>query len=317
MPEWSEKRTAILAGGPSCEREISLISGRAVFDALSAKGFSAPLIDPVGNFLHELKTQNISWVFLALHGTFGEDGTIQRLLENEGIGYTGSGPVASELAFDKTKAQTLFKKSGLSVPKFQIIKKEDSRRFPESFPVPFVVKPARSGSSVGVSILTKEADYEKASCTAFQYSDEILLEEYVHGRELTVGILGGEALPIVEVIAQRKFYDYEAKYQDTGTRYEVPARLPLEQAKAVTEIALRAYKILGCEVMARVDIILGDGGRPVVLEINTIPGLTGKSLLPKAAKAEGIDFPDLCVKILELSKKARGSCYGQIIQNEV
>ncbi len=312
-----EKRIAILAGGPSCEREISLISGRAVFDALSSKGFSTCLIDPVGDFLGELKTQNISWVFLALHGTFGEDGTIQRILENEGLGYTGSGPLPSELAFDKARAQALFKKSGLRVPDFQIIKKGDPHRLPKSFPVPFVVKPARSGSSVGVSILPKEADYEKAALTAFQYSDEILLEEYVHGRELTVGILGGEALPIVEVVAQRKFYDYEAKYRDAGTSYAVPARLPLEQAKAVTETALKAYEILGCEVMARVDIILGERGRPVVLEINTIPGLTGKSLLPKAARAQGIDFPDLCVKILVLSKKARGSCYGQIIQNKV
>lgn len=309
------KRIAVLAGGPSCEREISLISGKAVADALADKGFLVEMIDPVGNFLDELKVKKFSSVFLALHGTFGEDGTIQRILEKEGIFYTGSGSEASERAFDKSQSQCLFKKEGLAIPEFRVIQKGAALRFPDSFALPAVVKPACSGSSVGVGILLKEADYEKAAFEAFRYSDSILVERYVHGRELTVGILADEPLPIVEVIAQRKFYDYEAKYKDSGTSYEAPAELSADEAKAVRQIALRAYKILGCEVMARVDIILEDGAGPVVLEVNTIPGLTGKSLLPKAAKAAGIDFGDLCVKILALSWEARRIRYGQAIKN--
>ena len=315
MNNYFKKKVVVLAGGPSCEREISLVSGKAVADALAEKGFEVQTLDPIGNFLESLKANNGCSIFLALHGTFGEDGTIQRILEKEGLPYTGSGPEASERAFDKSQAQALFKKEGLRIPEFRIFQKHDALHFPKSFPIPAVVKPTCSGSSVGVSILLKEADFVKAAREAFRYSDSILVERYVHGRELTVGILGGEALPIVEVIAERKFYDYEAKYKDSRTHYEVPADLTANQAEEVSKMALIAYKILGCEVMARVDIILADDGKPVVLEVNTLPGLTGKSLLPKAAKARGFDFGDLCVRILELSEEIRRVPRGQTIQN--
>ncbi|PIU40592.1 MAG: D-alanine--D-alanine ligase, partial [Candidatus Omnitrophica bacterium CG07_land_8_20_14_0_80_50_8] len=294
---WACEKVAVLAGGTSCEREISLISGRAVLAALTAKGMPAILVDPAGDFVQTIKNENISMAFLALHGTFGEDGTIQRLFEKEGIAYTGSGVASSEKAFDKSRAQRLFQQAGLRVPEFRIVKKGETLGLPKKSSFPMVVKPASAGSSIGVSLVYDGANYEKAVSEAFRYSDSILIDRYIPGRELTVGMLGDEALPIGEVIVQRKFYDYQAKYENTGTRYEFPAKLSVQEARRVTEAAVKAYHTLGCEVMARVDVILGQDHEPCVLEVNTIPGLTGKSLLPKAALAAGIDFPSLCVKI--------------------
>ena len=294
-------KIAVLAGGPSCEREISLLSGGAVLDALVSKGHSAQLLDPLGDFIPELRALGASFVFIALHGLFGEDGTVQRLLEKEGIPYTGSGPAASEIAFDKARAQSLFRRRGIRAPDFQIFKRNE-RAPAERLAVPCVVKPAMAGSSVGISLVFEESHAQQALDEAFRYSDTVLVERYVSGRELTVGILGDEVLPIVEVIPKRTFYDYEAKYGDSGTRYEAPARLEEETASEVRQAALEAYRALGCEVFARADVMLSkEDGKPYMLEVNTIPGLTGKSLLPKAAKASGVDFPGLCVRILELS----------------
>ena len=296
------QKIAVLAGGPSCEREISLISGKAVLEALVSLGIETCLIDPVGNFLEELKRENISFVFLALHGTFGEDGTIQRILDEARIKYTGSGRRASELSFDKSLTQAFFQKKGIPVPAYCSFKEDSVPALEKIFSFPFIVKPAKSGSSVGISLVDSKEGISRACAEAFQFSDIVLAEQYIEGRELTVGILGEEALPVVEVIPKRKFYDYEAKYEDAGTRYEVPARLPHETEHELKKIALEAYHALGCEVMGRVDILLDKENRPYVLEINTIPGLTGKSLLPKAACAAGIEFAGLCVKILELSE---------------
>jgi D-alanine-D-alanine ligase len=305
-PPFSEK-IAILAGGPSCEREISLISGRSVQEALLSLGQPVLLVDAVGDFMPKLKQENISFAFIALHGTFGEDGTVQRLLEKEGIAYTGSGPLASEKAFDKELSQCLFKKEGIRVPLFAVLRSVEEGSNGAPFDFPLVVKPAKSGSSVGVSIL-KEADgYKKACEEAFRYSDTVIVESYIPGRELTVGILGDKALPVVEVIAGREFYDYQAKYEDCGTRYEFPARLAETEREAVVAEAMKAYQAIGSEVMSRVDIILSRDGKPHVLEVNTIPGLTPKSLLPKAAFAAGIHFPELCARIISLSMaKTRG-----------
>ena len=301
MTNWRDKKVAVLAGGPSCEREISLISGNAVAEALTLKGIFVIRLDPVGDFLTVLKKEKPAMVFLALHGTFGEDGTIQKILEEEGIPYTGCGISASETAFDKAKAQALFKKAGICIPEFMVIERGKAIRPPTKFSFPLVVKPASSGSSVGVSIHSDIGNYIQAVVTAFQYSDAVLVERYIRGRELTVGFLAGQSLPVVEVIAKRAFYDYEAKYKESGTRYEFPALLSALEERVVTGIAARAYHALGCEVMARADIILREDGKPYMLEVNTIPGLTGKSLLPKAAQARGIDFPGLCVRILDLS----------------
>ena len=309
MSSLPKEKIAVLAGGPSCEREISLISGKAVFDALSSAGWPVGLIDAVDDFIDQLKRDHVSKVFLALHGTFGEDGTVQRLLEKEAIAYTGDDALASELAFDKARAQAVFHAAGIPIPRFFVLEKGKALPSLEKITWPCVVKPSQCGSSVGVSIVLKQKDFEHACALAFQYSDAILAEAYIQGRELTVGILGDQILPVVEVIPGRKFYDYEAKYQDAGTLYEFPAKLTPPQAEKVSKMAWRAYRALGCRVMARVDLILNDQDEPIVLEVNTIPGLTGKSLLPKAAQASGIAFPDLCVRILELSfngKEAHG-----------
>ena len=294
-----KKRIAVLAGGPSCEREISLLSGRAVFDALYSMDLSVFMLDPGADVAQKLKKENAQMAFLALHGTFGEDGTIQRILDEAGIPYTGPGARVSEIAFDKARTQRLFREAGIPVPEFRVLTKKDA--LPEWKKIPIVVKPSKAGSSVGISIVADRRDLGKALEEAFRYSDEVLAEQYIPGRELTVGFLGDEALPVVEVIAQRKFYDYEAKYGDAGTRYEFPARLGADEERTVVEAATAAYRVLGCDVMGRVDVILGEDGKPYVLEVNTIPGLTAKSLLPKAARARGIDFPDLCVRIIELS----------------
>ena len=312
LSELKKEKIAVLAGGVSCEREISLISGQKVLEALSALGFSPLWVDPAeGDFISVLKNERVTLAFLALHGTFGEDGTVQALLEKEGILYTGPGPRASELAFDKSKSQTVFKKEGILVPDFTVFSSLSELLPGAPFKVPFVVKPTRSGSSVGVTIVRDERDYLKAANEAFKYSDGILVEQFIAGRELTVGILGEEALPIVEVIAKREFYDYEAKYRDSGTRYEVPAKLSNAEAEKVSSEALAAYRALKCERMSRVDLILGADGRVYVLELNTIPGLTAKSLLPKAAAQRGIDFSGLCVKILGLAlNKRTAKIYG-------
>lgn len=308
-------KIAVLAGGPSCEREISLMSGQAVLEALTSKGHSAVMLDPVEGFIPRLKTLEASFVFIALHGAFGEDGTVQRLLEKEGIPYTGSGPAASEMAFNKAKAQSLFRRMGIRVPDFQILKKSGLPGI-QKLPIPCVVKPAQGGSSVGISLVFEERHAEQAIRNAFRHSDTALAERYVPGRELTVGILGDEPLPIVEIIPRRKFYDYQAKYRDRGTRYETPALLKDETASQVQRIALEAYRALGCAVFARADFMLSkEDGKPYLLEVNTIPGLTGRSLLPKAAKASGVDFPELCVRILELSMNRIESGQALKIQN--
>ncbi|MBI4352728.1 MAG: D-alanine--D-alanine ligase [Candidatus Omnitrophica bacterium] len=309
-----DETLAVLAGGPSCEREISLLSGRAVWKALTGRGFRAFLLDPMDGFLSVLKKENVRAAFLALHGAFGEDGTVQRLLEGEGIPYTGPGVEASERAFDKVRAQRLFGERGILVPPHFVLRKDGPlpRSGEGSFSLPWVVKPARGGSSMGVSIASDEEGYREACRKAFSYSDVLLVEKYIEGRELTVGILGDEALPVVEIVPKREFYDTEAKYQDSGTVYKVPAPLEPFQAEKLQETALGAYRALGCEAVSRVDILLGPSGDFYVLEVNTLPGLTEKSLLPKAAWAAGIDFPELCVRIIELSLgRIRGDCLMQ------
>jgi D-alanine--D-alanine ligase len=302
---WINERVAVLAGGTSCEREVSLVSGRNVFEALHAKGLSVLWVDAVGDFMSRLKEENITIAFVALHGAFGEDGAVQRLLEKEGISYTGSDVRSSSLAFDKSKSQALFRRENILVPEFIVFENISQIQQKIPFDFPIVVKPAKAGSSVGVTVLTDCAGYEAACLDAFRYSDTILIERFIAGRELTVGILGEQPLPIVEVTVQRKFYDYEAKYGDSGTRYEVPAKLTPSQTEKITHEAMRAHEALGCRTMSRVDLILAPDDKAYVLEVNTIPGLTSKSLLPKAAASAGIDFSALCVRILTLALTER------------
>ena len=312
LSELKKEKIAVLAGGTSCEREISLISGRNVMEALTSRGLAPLWVDPAQEgFISVLRKEKVTLAFLALHGTFGEDGTAQALLEKEGILYTGPGRRPSELAFDKSQSQAIFKKQGICVPDFVSFSTAREALAQASFKMPWVVKPAKSGSSVGVTLVSKPQQYPFAVAEAFKYSDVILVEEFIRGRELTVGILGDQALPIVEVTAQREFYDYQAKYKDSGTRYQVPAELSAAEAEKVRSQALSAYRALECAMISRVDLILGADGRAYVLEINTLPGLTAKSLLPKAAFCAGIDFGSLCVKILGMTlTKRKTVTYG-------
>jgi D-alanine-D-alanine ligase len=312
MSGYPKERIAVLAGGPSSEREVSLVSGRAVYEALLSKGLDALILDPVEGFIDRLREEKISMVFIALHGAFGEDGTIQRMLDEAGICYTGSGAQASQAGFDKVKTQKILKEKGVLIPRHLALR--DNVKFEKAswMRLPLVVKPSKAGSSVGISIVRDWQMLDAAIEEALRHSEEALIEEYIQGRELTVGLLGGEALPVVEVIAQRSFYDYEAKYGNAGTRYEFPAKLTSAESRQAQETARLVYEALGCEVMGRVDMILGRDGQFYTIEINTIPGLTGKSLLPKAAQAKGIPFDELCVRIIDLSRQKTGSAiYGK------
>ncbi len=292
----------VLMGGPSSEREISLRSGKAVVEALLRAGQKAVAVDIVSDRPQRVRRQiacaGIDCAFLALHGRFGEDGSVQSILESLGMPYTCSGVAASALAMDKIASRHLFAVRGLSVPRSLVV--ESGVFFPEwlgvrSLPLPVVVKPATHGSSIGLTLVEEQRKLRAALKTAARFDTRVLVEEYVRGRELTVGILGGEALPVIEIVPHRGFFDFTAKYQAGLTDYIVPARLAPGLRRRVQEAALRAHAALGCSGCSRVDLILRQGRDPVILEVNTIPGMTATSLLPKAAAAAGIDFTRLCL----------------------
>jgi len=293
-----EHRIGILAGGPSSEREISLKSGKAVRKALHGAGLDAVFMDiNEEGFIRAIDRSGIDVAFIALHGRFGEDGTVQKILEKKNIKYTGSGPESSSLALDKVASKKRFKSEGLKMPGCCVVKAgEDISRLDIRFPC--VVKPRREGSSIGLSVVRSEGLLSKAVKEAFQFDENILIEDFVTGREITVGVLDDSALPIVEIVPADGVYDFEAKYRSTGTRYIAPAELEKGQYARVQEEGLKAHRALGCKSFSRVDLILSGEGEIFVLEVNTIPGLTERSLLPMAAKAAGLDFLQLCVKML-------------------
>ncbi len=301
-------RVGVLMGGPSSERKISLKSGQAVFSALTKMGMEAVAIDittdnPQKN-IRLLKKYNLDYAFIALHGRFGEDGAIQGILEKLNLPFTASGVKASQLAMDKIGSLEIFSQGGLCVPKSQFLDKsayQKKKIFPLEFGFPLVVKPANHGSSIGLSLLENERQLPAAIKLAFNFDEHIIIQEYVPGRELTVGILDEVALPVVEIIPHNKFFDFAAKYQDGLTQYIIPAVLDPAIALEIQQVALKAHKLLSCYGCSRVDIILAKDGRAYILEINTIPGMTSTSLLPKAAKIVGIDFSQLCFKLLELA----------------
>lgn len=301
-------KIGVLMGGPSSEREISLKSGKAVFQSLQSAGIDVVAIDikteDVAENLRLLKASRIDCAFLALHGWFGEDGQIQAILEELKMPYTGSGPQASRTAMDKTASREVFLKADLTIPRCKILEKSKGRVKDfnlEQFGLPLVVKPASQGSSVGLSIIDQHGQFSTALDLAFQYDEKVLIEEYIPGRELTVGILHEQALPLIEIMPKNRFFDFQAKYQSGMSEYIVPAQLPKAIAELVQAKAMLAHKILGCRDFSRVDIILRQDNTPFVLEVNTIPGFTETSLLPKAARASGIDFVELCVKLIELA----------------
>lgn len=297
-------KVGILAGGPSNEREISLRSGNAVYKALVGRGCDAILLDVKNDIRDIIGRKAIDIVFIALHGKFGEDGTVQSILEDMGLPYTGSGVEASRLALDKIAAKDVFKNSGILTPAYDIFKNGDLRAKPSFFNEwPVVIKPQFEGSSIGLSIADDESSFIAAVNKALEYGDKVLIEEYIDGRELTVGILDGKALPVIEIVTGQGVYDYEAKYKDPATRYLVPAPIDEGLARLAGIMGEKSHRALGCRSFSRVDMMLDKKGKIFVLEVNTIPGMTERSLLPKAAAAAGIDFGALCIKLLEDAAK--------------
>lgn len=302
-------------GGVSSERDISLKSGKAIVEALQhAKLDAVPVIidshDP-NQIAQTLNDNGIAIAFIALHGKFGEDGEIQQILEDCRIPYTGSGVEASRRAFDKIETQNLLKKNNISVPSYVSLNKGeviDPLHIAEAIGAfPFVVKPAREGSSIGVCIVHNEEELAEALDNAHTLCDAVLIEQCIKGRELTVGILGEEALPVVEICPKQGFFDFDAKYTKGATEYFVPADIPEGLKTQLQDTALEVHRLLGCEDFSRVDFMADDALNHYVLELNTIPGFTATSLLPKAAGECGINFEQLCIKLLEFAyaKKER------------
>lgn len=293
----SIQKIVVFKGGFSKERDVSLRTGAAIAEALRSKAYSVEEIDIQSP---DFQTpQGIDFVFLALHGTFGEDGQIQRLLDQRGIRYTGCDANTSAIAFDKQKSKECFIRDQVPTPEGEVLKEGDRT----NLHAPLVFKPACEGSSIGLEMVYRDEDREAAFQRSCAFGKVILAEKMIQGRELTVGILDGKPLPIVEIRPKTGTYDYTTKYTVGSTEYLCPAPLSECVAKSIQEAAQKAYHSLGCEVYARVDVLLDAQEVPWVLEVNTIPGMTATSLLPKAAKAAGIEFPELCEEILKLSEK--------------
>ncbi|MFC1807200.1 D-alanine--D-alanine ligase [Candidatus Omnitrophota bacterium] len=305
-------RVGVLMGGPSSERGISIRSGTAVYNALISSGIDALCIDPrdIESGRNQILESKIDVAFVALHGRFGEDGTIQQLLEDIGVPYTGSGPRASALAIDKILSKKIFQEKNIPVPKYTVIRKRGRSPFslpPQKekgdrplFPLPFVVKPAREGSSIGLSLVEREDSISEALDNAFLYDDEVLIEEYIPSQEITAGILDDKPLPVVHIKPKTKFYSFKAKYESGMSEYVVPADFSEDIIDRVQDLALASHRALGCSSFSRVDMLLDKRDRSiVVLEVNTIPGLTASSLIPKAAQAAGIDFAQVCLRMIK------------------
>lgn len=295
-------RTAVLMGGIGGEREVSLKSGRAVAAALGKAGHEVIPYEVDQPDVSGLRRHRPDAVFVALHGAFGEDGTAQQMLDEMALPYTGSGPRASRFGMNKLASKRLFIRHAVPTADYLPLGPEigDGAAAEQvaAFGYPVVCKPVAGGSSLGVSIVRRPSQLADALRQARGHGDTTLVERYVRGREFTVGILDGEALPIIELVVQNEFFDYRAKYEDGSTRYLTPvALLPTIYRKA-TDAAVRAYRALGCRHMARVDMLYGYDGTLSVLEVNTIPGFTPRSLLPMAAAEAGIEFPDLCDRIV-------------------
>lgn len=303
-------KVALLAGGTSGEREISLASGKGAEGALIEAGYSVDFLDPSRiEDLKKLIDNQYDVAFLCMHGKQGEDGTIQGFLEMLGIPYTCSGVQASANSIDKIKSKMLYKTVDIPTASSVILKSNtdyDVKEIVEKLGVPCVVKPATEGSALGVEIVTKEEDLSGAIERVFEIDDTILIEQFIEGTEITVAILGNDdttALPVIEIIPTGEFYDFESKYAPGGSKHICPARISEEVTQRAQDYAQRAHKALGCRGVSRSDFIIDKEGVPWILETNTIPGMTPTSLLPDAARAAGISFPELCSKLIDLAKE--------------
>ncbi len=306
-------KVGILSGGSSSERRISLRSGRAVSHALTRAGFSPLKIDPAEVALMERKLSRIDVAFLALHGTGGEDGQIQRYLEKKRIPYIGSNPQGSLNAFDKSVSKKCFAKEGIPTPLSIEIRLSNWKRRLSKFPPPFFIKPPRDGSSVGIFLVEDLAESAEKIRQALSQYDKLLAEKKIFGREFTVGILGEKPLPVIELIPKRSFYDYRAKYTRGMTEYLVPAPISKALSRRLQALALKVHEALQLRDFSRVDIMLDSQGKPYVLEANSIPGLTDLSLLPKAARAAGISFESLCYRLVEWAHQRNG--FKKVVRN--
>jgi D-alanine-D-alanine ligase len=297
------KKIAVLMGGPGSERDVSLATGRGVSKALRSVGIEVVDVD-VRDENFQLP-RDVDVAFNCIHGTFGEDGRLQEVLEERGVSYTGDGVEASRIAFDKILSKEKFLERGVVTPESEVI---DTGQRPKMF-VPLVVKPARQGSTVGIVIVKNESDLDSALKEAAKFDRKLLVEKFVSGRELTIGILGDQALPIIEIIPKGGFYDFNTKYPflnpavGATAEHVCPAKIDKTLTKKIQELALAAFRALGLVVYGRVDVILSENGDPFVLEVNTIPGMTETSLLPEAAGVAGISYLDLCLRIIELSRE--------------
>ena len=295
-------KVAVLMGGKSTEREVSLKSGGMVLKALQHKGVVAYAFDPKERGIEDLVRDRFDRAFIALHGRFGEDGTLQGILEWIGIPYTGSGVLASALAMDKVRTKRIWSAERLPTAPYAVLSKDsDLKAVIRRLGTPLFVKPASEGSSVGMSKVKRAAELEEAFALAVNYDPVVIAEKFISGPELTVAIVGDEVLPIIRIETPREFYDYEAKYIANDTRYLIPCGLPKAKEKQLQALCLKAFRALGCRGWGRVDLMLDKRGRPYLLEINTSPGMTDHSLVPMAARAVGISYEDLCVRILELA----------------
>lgn len=308
-------KIAVLYGGISGEREVSLSSGKGIMDALKKNGHDVTGIDFHPDRLNEIIELDADLVFIGLHGKFGEDGRVQGLLDMLGIPYVGSGVLASALAMSKAKAKQTFTASGIPVAKskmYSLLQEHNIKGICQEIEAewkpPFVIKPNKEGSTLGLTVVKQANEIEAAVEYAFESDDEILVEAFVKGRELTVPVLGkpGEerALPVIEIIPKNELYDYESKYAPGGSEHIVPAKIDESIAEKIQKYAVLAHQSLGCKTYSRVDFLLKENGNPVILEVNTLPGMTPTSLFPDAAKAEGITYEEMIEEFVQLSIKS-------------
>ncbi len=295
-------RVAVMLGGHSSEREVSLDTGTAVLEALTSRGIDAHAWDPAQRSMDEFLRAGFDRVWIALHGPGGEDGALQGLLQWLDTPYTGSGVLSSALAMDKIRSKHLFLAAGLPTPDFRVVRDHaDAVLALEQLGLPLIVKPSGQGSSVGMSKVFEAAELREAVELALRYDEFVLVEECMGGDEMTVAVLQGEALPTIRIQTPRIFYDYRAKYESDRTEYHCPGTASADDETRYRELALAAFETLGCSGWGRVDFMTRSDGEPQILEVNTVPGMTSHSLVPMAAKERGIDFAELCWRILETS----------------
>lgn len=308
MNSMNKETIAVLYGGSSSEREISLKSGQAVANGLEQSGFSVVLIDTHTFNLSQLKEMAIDRAFIALHGRGGEDGCVQGALEYIGIPYTGSGVLGSALAMDKIRSKQIWQSLDLPTAAFRVVDKNEYKvaeasEILEALGGKVMVKPANEGSSIGMAMAESAEQLNRALTEAFGFDEHILVEAWINGPEYTVAVLGDVALPVIHMETPREFYDYEAKYQSNSTQYHCPCHLSVEDETALQSLALKAFKATGAEGWGRVDAMRTDKGEWRLLEVNTVPGMTETSLVPKAAQVHGLNFSELVTKVVELSVK--------------